>query len=206
MRNVKTTTKQVAQTWNLEELLRSMEETSDSIWKKALAVVRYRRIQEWEEAYSLAPVLQQTFKQTLKDIDWDLSAKQVVTAYDNELAMEIRKGLSARHTYATRPIAAVPAWRLPPPASAPPQVKADPQDSPLGGGVSHSPSRTLQPTPKQQPGANSVIVIDDCPSLEDVIREYLDKQKKTNIGYKEYFAMVRQGRDLVLLLRNSIDI
>jgi hypothetical protein len=207
MRAAKTVTKQTAQAWNLEELLRAPGETPQSIWKQAVALVRHRRIREWENAYSQTPELQAAFRQTLKEIDWDLSAEQVVTAYDNELATEIKQGLSARHTNATKSPATFGRWtRLPPPPSSPPQPNANPWDVTLREGVSRSPSRTLQPTVKQQPKTTSVIVIDDTPSLEDVIREYLDKQKKTDIAYKEYFAMVRQGRDLVMLVRNSIDV
>jgi hypothetical protein len=39
------------------------------------------RIREWEDAYLQAPQLQLAFKQSLKEIDWDLNAEQVVTAY-----------------------------------------------------------------------------------------------------------------------------
>ena len=202
MRGQKSLTKQIAQAWNLDQLLRSPDETSQSIWKKAVAVVRQRRIREWEDASNKIPPLEQAFKETLKDIDWDLNAEQVVTAYDNDLATKIKEGLTARQANATaRPNATIPGrWRLPPPAPSSCQPNTNRQDSPLRARVSPSPPRTAEPTVNHQPHA-----IDGTPSLENVIVEYLAKQKQTEISYRNYFAMVRRARDLVLLPMDFID-
>lgn len=148
MRNQKQKIKLAAATWNLDLLL-SCGASPDSIWTKAMAHVRHRRIQEWEEVFALrSEDKQRVFRETVKQINWDLPAEQVVMACDEELAKKIREGLGRTQSMRT----AVPEVDRRDSGLAqptPPQSTATPRDSAIRVRRPGSPPPTWQPTVQQ---------------------------------------------------------
>jgi hypothetical protein len=172
----------------LNELLLRPDKTPKSIWKTALAVVRQRRIKDWEDAFTKVPELRRAFEETVEQIDWDLNAEEVVTAYDADLAMEIKQGLNGRPVKATTPNVPrrslggrIPRFRISTGGRIPNRRSTIPGSIPFAGADQQA----------------SISVVGESPSLENVITEYLEKQKQTDISYKDYFAIVRRGRDMV---------